>query len=174
MNKIIYGQIQGFLLAMKTLNTEMAQQTENCYEDFEFYYVPKTGYILTSLVNYIHKRIDELTPGRAWIGYPQLELVDNWEQLLNAKLNEMFFFSFQPMNKSNPAVALREPSQCASEFLALLRQLFGDSKTKVWGLKWSKFDRYNSEARPWSIAYCNDYIFECGDDIYHLSLNYSD
>ena len=173
-NPIVYGQIQGFLLAMNILNSDMAQQTENCCEEFTFYHVPKTGYILTSLVNYIHQRINELSPGREWIGYPQLEPVHKWEEVMLAKLNGMFFFSFQPVAAFDPAVTLEEPSQCASEFLALLKQLFDESDIKVWSLKWSKFDRYASETYPWSVAYHNDYVFECETEIYHLTLIYTD
>lgn len=56
--------------------------------------------------------------------------------------------------------------------MKLLAQLFDGGDVKVWKLDWLTPE--GQSTYPWSVAYPADYVFEHQDEIFQLTLIYSD
>jgi hypothetical protein len=155
MNQLIYGQIQGFLMALQSLNH--SEHGEYC--EFTFAHVPRVGALGCSLTK--HMQAVVRTTGRDWHGKPTLQEVRNWRNHLPKKLHEMFFFLRQTSNTAT-----------VNSFMELLMGFFEDDNIKVWKLEW--FMPGGQSTYSWSVAYPADYVFEHHDEIFHLTLIYSD
>jgi hypothetical protein len=168
MREDLLGRIQGFLLALQTVNNSV---TSRIYYEFTFLPVPEAGDLPLSLGAYMKRRIEERKQQGVWEGIPKLEEAANWRVELAASLNDLYFIiPIRPQDGAGfPTCAC---ARCCQIFMDLFGRLFDGEEPRAWRLKWIKPN--GKPTYPWPIAYHEDWVFEHRKEWFHLALGYSD
>jgi hypothetical protein len=166
------ARIQGFLLALQTVNNSVTSRT---YNEFTFLPVPEAGDLPSSLASYMKGRIQERkrqgewAQQGVWEGIPKLEEAANWRVELAVSLNDLYFVI--PLLARDGAGFQKCP-RCCQIFMDLLDRFFDGEEPGAWRPKWIKPN--GKPTYPWPIAYHEDWVFEHRKEWFHLALGYDD
>jgi hypothetical protein len=160
------ARIQGFLLALQTVNNSVASRA---HWEFTFLPVPAAGDLPSSLGAYMRRRIQERKQHGVWEGIPKLEDATDWRAELAASLNDWYFVI--PILAQGGAGFPKCP-RCCQILLDLLGRCFDGEEPGAWRLKWSTPD--GKPTHPWPMAYPEDWVFEHRKEWFHLALGYDD